>query len=165
MLRTPFDLGTLLTPARVLGLACALLTCVSATPARAVDLLWCPVEVSEGPVASDLLLREALEARGRMVVRCDSLAHPLANTEFLFPFTGVVEVPPDRLVESLGPSLVVTALTRDPALRDALIRSPHIERLNLGPVPTSHVDWDQPHEGNLFEFLSVRRAIARAEAW
>ena len=43
-----------------------------------------------------------------------------------------------------------------------LIASPLIERLNLGPLPTSHVQWDQPHEGNLFEFLYRRRAIQRA---
>jgi len=99
------------------------------------------------------------------VVRCESLGHSLANTEFLFPFTSVVEVPETAMVEAIGPSLVVTALTRNSALRDGLIRSPHVERLNLGPVPTSHVDWDQPHEGNLFEFLTARRAIASAEEW
>ncbi len=99
------------------------------------------------------------------VVRCERPDHELANTEFLFPYVAVVEVPSDHVVAAIGPSLVVTAITRDPALRQALIRSPHVERLNLGPIPTSHVDWDQPHEGNLFEFLRVRRAVARDEGW
>ena len=99
------------------------------------------------------------------VVYCDSVEHALARTEFLFPFTSVVEVPAERMVDDMGPSLVVTAITRDQALIDALKRSENVDRLNLGPVPTSHVEWDQPHEGNLFEFLYERRAIQRAADW
>ncbi len=51
-------------------------------------------------------------------------------------------------------------MTRDKKLTEALLEAPEIGRLNLGPVPTPHVSWDQPHEGNLFEFLYQRRAIA-----
>ena len=40
-----------------------------------------------------------------------------------------------------------------------LMASPDIDRLNLGSVPTNWVQWEQPHEGNLFEFLYRRRAI------
>ena len=99
------------------------------------------------------------------VIRCDSIDHSLAKTEFLFPFVSVVEVAHDEFVAHMGPSLVVTAITRDDALTDALVRSPDVDRLNLGPVPTSRVEWDQPHEGNLFEFLFERRAIQRATGW
>ena len=99
------------------------------------------------------------------VIRCERPDHPLANTEFLFPFTSVVELPPEKYLETIGPSLVVSAITRDAAIIDALIGSPHVQRLNLGPLPTNRVDWDQPHEGNLFEFLYTRRAIARNEGW
>ncbi len=95
------------------------------------------------------------------LVRCTSFDHPLANREFLFPYASVVEVPQDRMCEVIGPSLVVTALTKDRRFMDALIASPHIDRLNLGPIPTTRVQWDQPHEGNLFEFLYRRRAIQR----
>jgi acyl-CoA reductase-like NAD-dependent aldehyde dehydrogenase len=96
------------------------------------------------------------------VVRCRSFEHPLANREFLFPYASVVEMPQAQMLATIGPSLVVTALTEDPRFIEALIASPLIERLNLGPLPTSHVQWDQPHEGNLFEFLYRRRAIQRA---
>ena len=96
------------------------------------------------------------------LIRCRSFEHPLANREFLFPYASVVEVPQARMLETIGPSLVVTALTEDPRFIESLIASPLIERLNLGPLPTSHVQWDQPHEGNLFEFLYRRRAIQRA---
>ncbi|MCA8957833.1 MAG: aldehyde dehydrogenase [Planctomycetes bacterium] len=99
------------------------------------------------------------------VVRCRALDHPLARTEFLFPFVSVVEVPAEQLVASLGRTLVVSAITRDAALIDALLQCPEVDRINLGPVPTTRVEWDQPHEGNLFEFLYQRRAIQRAESW
>jgi acyl-CoA reductase-like NAD-dependent aldehyde dehydrogenase len=93
------------------------------------------------------------------IVRCESLEHPLANTEFLFPFASVVELPAAEMPGAMGFSLVVTALTRDPRWTRALMASPNVDRLNLGPVPTCVVEWEQPHEGNLFEFLFQRRAI------
>jgi acyl-CoA reductase-like NAD-dependent aldehyde dehydrogenase len=97
------------------------------------------------------------------IVHCDSFAHPLANREFLFPYASVVQVPQSEMLKRIGPSLVVTAITRDPAFRDALLESPLIERLNLGPIPTTKISWEQPHEGNLFEFLYRRRAFDTLE--
>ena len=99
------------------------------------------------------------------VVRCDSIEHSLGNTEYLFPFASVVELPQEQMLEKIGPSLVVTAITRDAGFIDELLHTPLIHRLNLGPVPTIQVEWDQPHEGNLFEFLFHRRAFQRARAW
>ncbi len=96
------------------------------------------------------------------IIRCDSFDHPLANKEFLFPYASVVELPQDQMLTKIGPSLVVTALTNDPAFTQQLLNCPHIQRLNLGPIATIHVEWDQPHEGNLFEFLYHRRSIQRA---
>ncbi len=96
------------------------------------------------------------------LVKCASFDHPLANREFLFPYASIVEVPQKKMLEVIGPSLVVTAITQDEQFIQQLLASPHIERLNLGPLPTTRVQWDQPHEGNLFEFLYRRRAIQRA---
>jgi hypothetical protein len=96
------------------------------------------------------------------LVRCSSFEHPLANREFLFPYASIVEVPQEKMLDVIGPSLVVTALTRDEKFIDRLLASPNVERLNIGPLPTTRVQWDQPHEGNLFEFLYRRRAIQRA---
>lgn len=96
------------------------------------------------------------------VVHCESMDHPLANREFLFPYCSVVEVPQAEMLEKIGPSLVVTAITEDAEFIEKLLDCPLIERLNLGPLPTSKVEWDQPHEGNLFEFLYHRRSIQRA---
>jgi hypothetical protein len=39
-----------------------------------------------------------------------------------------------------------------------------VDRLNLGPISTMQVSWDQPHEGNLFEHLYSRRAFQKALA-
>jgi acyl-CoA reductase-like NAD-dependent aldehyde dehydrogenase len=93
------------------------------------------------------------------LVHCQNFQHPLANREFLFPYASIVEVPQSQMVEQMGYSLVVTAITRDEKLIAELLASPHIERLNIGPLPTTKVQWDQPHEGNLFEFLYRRRSI------
>ena len=97
------------------------------------------------------------------VIKCDAVDHGLARTEYLFPFVSVVEVPEDRMIAEMGHSLVVTAISKDPGFIDELVRSPFVDRLNIGPIPTSRVEWDQPHEGNLFEFLYARRAIQRTD--
>jgi hypothetical protein len=93
------------------------------------------------------------------IVRCESFSHPLANREFLCPYASVVTVPQAEMLGKIGPSLAVTALTRDKTFIEQLLESPLIERLNIGPISTMNVSWDQPHEGNLFEFLYKRRAI------
>jgi Aldehyde dehydrogenase family len=94
------------------------------------------------------------------IVRCDA-NHPLANREFLFPYASVVEVKAEDLPDCLGPSLVVTCISNDPAFRARFVASPHVDRLNFGPMSTTQIGWDQPHEGNLFEQLYARRAIQR----
>ncbi len=96
------------------------------------------------------------------IVLCDSFQHPLANREFLCPYASVVEVPQNEMLKQIGPSLVVTAITKDPAFHEQLLDSPLIERLNIGPISTMKISWDQPHEGNMFEFLYRRRSIERA---
>jgi len=97
------------------------------------------------------------------IVRCDP-DHTLAMKEFLFPFASVVEVDQNELSRRLGPSLVVTAITKDPRLIQTLVASPRIDRLNVGALPTNQIGWDQPHEGNLFEHLYARRAFQHAVA-
>ena len=98
------------------------------------------------------------------IIHCPDFSHPLANREFLFPFASVTEVPQDRMLDVIGPSLVVSAITEDRDWIPELLESTHIDRLNLGPNPTNRVQWDQPHEGNLFEFLYRRRSIGLAGA-
>jgi acyl-CoA reductase-like NAD-dependent aldehyde dehydrogenase len=98
------------------------------------------------------------------IVRCDGPDHPLANREFLFPFASVVQVRPEEIPQRLGPTLVLTAITSEPAILRRLHASPLVHRLNLGPIPTPQITWDQPHEGNLFDHLYARRAYQQALA-
>jgi hypothetical protein len=35
----------------------------------------------------------------------------------------------------------------------------HIDRLNIGAIPTIQLDWLQPHEGNIVDFLFRARAF------
>jgi acyl-CoA reductase-like NAD-dependent aldehyde dehydrogenase len=93
------------------------------------------------------------------LISCADPDHPLANTEFMFPFASVTEIPQERMLREIGETLVVSAWTDNPAWIRQLMNSPDIERLNIGPFPTNRVQWEQPHEGNLFEFLYRRRAI------
>lgn len=93
------------------------------------------------------------------LIACSDPDHPLANTEYMFPFVSVVERPQSDMLDAIGSTLVVSAVTGDEAWMRDLMASPDIDRLNLGSVPTNWVQWEQPHEGNLFEFLYRRRAI------
>lgn len=95
------------------------------------------------------------------IISCDA-EHSLANREFLFPFASVVEAPESTMPDCLCSSLVLTAITNNRSLRNRLLASPHVGRLNLGPIQTNHISWDQPHEGNLFEHLYARRAFQAA---
>jgi len=94
-----------------------------------------------------------------VVIHCESPDRSLANTEFMFPFVSVVRCPQDEMLNRIGTTLVGTAITRDGGFQRRLIDATHIDRLNLGPVPTIQLDWLQPHEGNIVEFLFRPRAF------
>lgn len=145
------------------------LLCGFANPeqARAIDAR---IEAHlQEPGAEDVTARHRkgprlVEAHGQTFLRptlvvCDDPGHPLANTEFMFPYASLVEMPVGRMLPSLGPTLVVSALTGDAEWIRDLVNCPSIDRLNIGAYPTNRVQWEQPHEGNLFEFLFQRRAL------
>lgn len=98
-----------------------------------------------------------------VVLHCAGPDAPAANKEYMFPAVSVVECPQDRMLDAIGPTLVATAVTEDESWRNDLIASTDIDRLNLGAIPTPQVDWLQPHEGNLIEFLYRSRALQVAE--
>jgi len=93
------------------------------------------------------------------ILFCSSWDHPMAGKEYMFPFAQVIETPQSEMLEKMGQSLIVTAITNDEDFLQEIMACPHIDRLNVGALPTSHVEWNQPHEGNLFEFLYRRRSI------
>ena len=96
------------------------------------------------------------------IVACESINHPLSNREFLCPYASVVEVPQSEMLDIIGPTLVVSAITKSDIFKNELLMDSRIERLNIGPISTMKISWDQPHEGNLFEFLYKRRSIGVA---
>lgn len=81
------------------------------------------------------------------------------NKEYMFPLVNVVECPQAKMQAAMEYTLVCSAITEDEDLRRDLIASTEIDRLNLGPIPTPQLDWLQPHEGNLIEFLYRSRAL------
>jgi hypothetical protein len=74
----------------------------------------------------------------------------------------VVECPVAEMPEAIGDTLVATVLTNDEKFKRAMMRCENVDRLNIGPVPTYQLSWDQPHEGNLFEHLYRQRAFQAA---
>jgi hypothetical protein len=96
------------------------------------------------------------------VVHCESPDAAIAGKEYMFPFVTVVDCPQAQMLEKIGPTLVCSAVTCDAAFRRTLVDAVHIDRLNLGPVPTIQLNWLQPHEGNIVEFLFRARAFQTA---
>lgn len=93
-----------------------------------------------------------------MVVHADSPDRSVASKEYMFPFVSVVQCPQKDFLSKIGPTLVCTALTKEESLIDGLTSSTSVDRLNIGPVPTNRLNWLQPHEGNLIDFLYRSRA-------
>ncbi|MFM8471307.1 MAG: aldehyde dehydrogenase family protein [Limisphaerales bacterium] len=96
------------------------------------------------------------------IVQCDSFDHPLANKEFLCPYASVVTCPQADMLKKIGYTLAASVITKNPQFIEAVTDFAEIDRLNIGPVSTMKISWDQPHEGNMFEFLWKRRSIERA---
>ena len=80
----------------------------------------------------------------------------------MFPFVTVVECPEAKMLEAIGPTLVCTRDHQQARVPAPLIDAVHIDRLNIGPVPTIQLNWLQPHEGNIVDFLFRARAFQTA---
>jgi acyl-CoA reductase-like NAD-dependent aldehyde dehydrogenase len=93
------------------------------------------------------------------IIHSDSPDRQITRTEYMFPYATVVQCPQELMLEKIGPTLVCTAITNDRAWQRQLIDATHIDRLNLGPIPTVQLNWLQPHEGNLVDFLFRGRAL------
>ena len=62
------------------------------------------------------------------------------------------------MIKKAGPTLVGSAITKDQQWIDQLTDATNIDRLNIGPIATNRLNWLQPHEGNLIDFLFRSRA-------
>lgn len=96
------------------------------------------------------------------VLHCDSPEPAAAQREYMFPFVSVVRCEQAQMSDAIGFTLVCTALSSDSTFRRRLLDSISIDRLNFGPVATTALNWLQPHEGNLVEFLFRPRAFQEA---
>jgi acyl-CoA reductase-like NAD-dependent aldehyde dehydrogenase len=106
-----------------------------------------------------LIKKERCDYLRPTVILCDSPEPAIAKKEYMFPFCTVVQCPQEKMIESIGPTLVCSGITTDGKFQRALIDATHIDRLNIGPVPTVKLNWLQPHEGNIVDFLFRARAF------
>ena len=90
---------------------------------------------------------------------CDGPDKAIAKKEYMFPFVTVVECPQADMLARIGPTLVCSAITRDKKFQRDLADAIHIDRLNIGAIPTIKLNWLQPHEGSIVDFLFRARAF------
>ena len=109
-----------------------------------------------------LVSKERCDYLRPTVVHCASPEAAMSKKEYMYPFVTVVECPQSKMIGAIGTTLVATGLTEDPAFTRALLDARNIDRLNIGPVPTIKLNWLQPHEGNIVDFLFRPRAFQRA---
>ena len=115
------------------------------------------------PYGSRLEVRERCAYLRPMIVHSASPSAAVAGKEYMFPFASVVECPQEKMIEKIGPTLVCTGITKEAAFMRDLGDATNIDRLNVGPIPTSKLNWLQPHEGNIIDFLFRSRAYQVAE--
>jgi acyl-CoA reductase-like NAD-dependent aldehyde dehydrogenase len=106
-----------------------------------------------------LVKKERCDYLRPTVIHCDSPDTAMAKKEYMFPFCTVVKCPQDKMLEKIGPTLVCSAITEDKKFQRALIDATYIDRLNIGPMPTIKLNWLQPHEGSIVDFLFRARAF------
>ncbi|MBX3418410.1 MAG: aldehyde dehydrogenase family protein [Pirellulaceae bacterium] len=94
-----------------------------------------------------------------MIVHADSPDRGIVSKEFMFPFASVVACPQAEMIKRSGYTLVGTAITENEHWIQQLADATSIDRLNVGPIPTNRLNWLQPHEGNLIDFLFRSRAL------
>lgn len=106
-----------------------------------------------------LIQRERCDYLRPTVLHVSEQTDAMANTEYMFPFVSVVNCPQKDMLSRIGSTLVGTAITEDEKWISELVDARHIDRLNVGPIPTCALNWLQPHEGNIIEFLFRNRAF------
>lgn len=93
------------------------------------------------------------------IVHCSSPEPFLANTEYMFPYASVVECPQAKMIKTIGTTLVGSVITEDESWSRELLAATNIDRLNIGRVKTMQLNWLQPHEGNIIDFMFRNRAF------
>lgn len=132
------------------------------------DAVWATIETDlkeagvhdmTGKFGPRLIKKERCDYLRPVVALCDSPSPAIAKKEYMFPFVTVVQCPQEKMLDAIGPTLVCSAVTEDKKFQRQLIDAIHIDRLNIGPLPTIKLNWLQPHEGNIVDFLFRARAF------
>lgn len=131
----------------------------------AADLKEPGVTDMTAPYGERLVEQERCSYLRPMIVHATSPDKQIVQKEYMFPFATVVECPEAQMLERIGPTLVCTGITHKEELITKLSDATHVDRLNIGPIPTSRLNWLQPHEGNIIDFLYRSRAYQVAESW
>jgi acyl-CoA reductase-like NAD-dependent aldehyde dehydrogenase len=112
-----------------------------------------------GDIVDDLGDRSAVLRPA--VHQLDSAEDPRLNTELSFPCVWIAPWQPDQGVAPLRNSLVVTAITGNAELLDALLAEPTISNLYVGDHPTYWLAPGIPHDSYLSDFLMRSKAVLR----
>ena len=127
------------------------------------DLQESGVEDMTAEFGEKMVEREHCAYLRPMVVHANSADCAVASKEYMFPFVSVVQCPQSEILKRIGPTLVGTVLSSNQGFIEEAGKCIEIDRLNIGPIPTNRLNWLQPHEGNIIEFLFRSRAYQMAE--
>src|SRR5205807_4425867 len=95
-----------------------------------LDLTEAGVHDLAAKFGTRLVKKERCDYLRPTVIYCESPQKNIAKKEYMFPFTTVVECPQEKMLESIGPTLVCSAITEDVKFQKALLDAIHIDRLN-----------------------------------
>lgn len=101
-----------------------------------------------------------------VILSRDCRASPggLFGKEYSFPFVTVAEEPDvDTIVRAASGSLVVSLLSNNDTLLNRLLFNPDIFKVYRGPYATTDIDFLDPHEGFISNFLYKTKALRMEE--
>jgi len=88
----------------------------------------------------------------------------LFGKEYPFPFITVIEQhEEDQIVAAAAGGLAVTLLSNNPTLYNKILFSPDIAKLYHGYFATTDIDFQDPHEGLISDFLFTTKALRTKE--
>lgn len=116
-------------------------------------------DMTTGKFGPRLIEKERCAYLRPWVIHGDAPERKIAQTEYMFPYVVVIQCHQSEMIEKIGQTLVCSAITTDKAWERQLMEATNIDRLNIGPIPTIALNWLQPHEGNIVDFLFRSRAF------
>src|SRR5262245_30035878 len=116
-------------------------------------------DVTSPKYGSRLVEKERCAYLRPWVLHAEAPERKIAQTEYIVPYVTVVQCHQNEMIDKIGQTLVCSAITNDKTWERQLLEATNIDRLNIGPMPTIALNWLQPHEGNIVDFLFRSRAF------